>query len=75
LTRPKVTKSVAITTIARMQVTEETSDARNVPNMPEPRARRNAINAKPQAIGCRIMTRVSLFVVSSEAVLKEDPSI
>jgi hypothetical protein len=42
---------------------------------PEPRARRKAMNARPVAMGWRIMTRVSAFEVSVEALLKVVPSI
>lgn len=53
------------------QVTEETIAAKMAPQNPAPRARRKEMNARPQATGCRIMTRVRALVVSVEAVEKD----
>jgi len=41
--------------------------AKIAPQKPEPSASRNAMNATPVAIGCRIITRVRPLVVSVEA--------
>ena len=40
------------------------------PQKPEPIARRKAMNARPVAMGWRIMTRVRALEVSIEAVVK-----
>jgi hypothetical protein len=72
---PAHTKSVAMTTSVMMNVTPETMDARREPQTPLPRARRKAMKARPQAMGCRIITLVSAFAVSPLAVLKPVPSI
>lgn len=72
---PNATKSVAITMMVMTKVTPATSAARSAPKKPEPRARRKAMNARPVAMGWRIMTRVSAFEVSVEALLKVVPSI
>ena len=73
--RPKATKSVAMTTIVIIQATAATSDAKSAPMTPEPRARRKAMNARANATGCKIMTRVSASDVFSDAVLKSVLSI
>ncbi len=72
---PAQTKSVAMTTIVTMKVTPATIDASSEPRKPEPRASKKAMNARPQAIGCRIMTRVRASAVSPDAALKPVPSI
>lgn len=70
LIMPNRTKSHAMTTIVMIHVTAATIDAINAPMTPAPRARRNAMNARPQAMGWRIMTRVRAFDVSVDAALK-----
>jgi len=69
------TKSVAITTTVMIHVTAANRDASKDPQTPAPSARRKAINAKPQAMGWRIMTRVRALVVSIDALLKSVLSI
>ena len=71
---PNATKSVAMTTIVMMKVRVATMAARRAPKNPEPRARRKAMNARPVAMGWRIMTRVRAFAVSADAVEKVVPS-
>lgn len=53
---PKQAKSVAITISVRMKASAATSAPRSEPTTPAPRESRNAMKARPQAIGCRIMT-------------------
>jgi len=67
---PKRTKSVTMTTNVTSHVRAATMEANKAPQTPAPRARRKAMNASPQATGCRIITRVRAFVVSVLAVLK-----
>jgi len=70
LMMPKRVKSVARTTTDKAQVKAETREARSAPQMPEPRARRKAMNARPQTMGWRTITRVRALVVSVWALLK-----
>jgi len=72
---PKSTKSVTRTTRVIIHVIAATTAAMIAPQKPAPSARRKAMNARPQAIGCRIMTRVSAFEVSVDAVLNVVRSI
>lgn len=53
----------------------DTNEANRAPKTPAPSARRKAMKERPQAMGCRIMTRVRALVVSVEAVLNVVPSI
>ena len=64
-----------MTTKEIMKVTPAMKAAKMEPHMPEPSATRKAMKARPVTIGCRIMTRVSTFVESLEAVLKVVSSI
>jgi len=75
LTIPKETKSVTITTRVMIHATAATTEANMAPMKPDPRARRKAMNATPQAIGWRIMTRVRPLAVSPETVEKPVPSM
>lgn len=61
----KQTKSVTRTTNVTMKVSSEVSDASRLPTTPAPSANRNAMNARPVAMGCRIMTRVRPLDVSA----------
>lgn len=61
----KETKSVMSTTSVTMKVSSATSDASRLPTTPAPSASRNAMKARPVAIGCRIMTCVSPLAVSA----------
>jgi len=58
-----------------MNATAETMDASREPTKPAPRASRNAMKARAQAMGWRIMTLVRASAVSPLAVLKPVPSI
>jgi len=67
---PKATKSVAMTMMVIIQEMAATAAAKTAPQKPEPTARRKAMNARPVAMGWRIMTRVRALEVSIEAELK-----
>lgn len=72
---PKRTKSVAITTTVSAHVRAAKRAAKSAPQTPDPTERRNEMKARPVTIGCRIITRVSALVVSTEARLKSVLSI
>lgn len=55
-----------------MNVRAATTAARTEPSTPAPAAIKKERNAMPQAIGCRIMTRVRAFAESAEAVEKDE---
>jgi len=67
---PKATKSVAMTMMVIIHEMAATAAAKLAPQKPEPIARRKAMNARPVAMGWRIMTRVRALEVSIEAVVK-----
>jgi len=70
LMMPKRTKSVIKTTRVMSQAMSAMADAATAPQKPEPTARRKAMKLTPQAMGWRIMTRVSALEVSVDARLK-----
>jgi len=67
---PNRAKSQAIATSVMTNVMAERKDARIEPSIPLPRQMKKAMNARPQAIGCRTMTRVRSLVESVEALEK-----
>jgi len=72
---PKRAKSQAMATSVMMNVMAERNDANIEPIIPLPRQTKKAINAIPQAIGCRIMTLVRSLVESVAAPEKLVPSM
>lgn len=71
---PNIAKSIAMTTKVTTHARNAKILAKTAPMTPAPRARRNAMKARPQAMGWRIMTFVRALALSEAAVLKEVPS-
>jgi len=72
---PNSVKSIAMTARVMIQATAETNAESKAPKKPAPSARKKAMNARTQAMGCRIIAWVRPSAVLDDATLKDVPSI
>ena len=72
---PKSEKSTAMTISVSSQANPATRAERSEPKTPAPSASRKAMKARPQAMGCRIMTCVSPSALLEPTLSKRLPSM